>query len=104
MRTGRPKAVLTVSSEERTHLVAITRSRCDNEQRSVLFRTFKRSSVCGSPRMALRSVKRVFNLPFTSRGAFSYGQSPWRSRCISCDLKLKSYTKWQPPSSYPKWK
>src|SRR5260370_25048089 len=27
MRTGRPKAVLTMSSDERTHLLAITRSR-----------------------------------------------------------------------------
>jgi putative transposase len=27
MRTGRPKAVLTMSSEERAHLLAITRSR-----------------------------------------------------------------------------
>jgi len=26
MRTGRPKAVLTMSSEERAHLLAITRS------------------------------------------------------------------------------
>ena len=27
MRTGRPKAILTMSSDERTHLSAITRSR-----------------------------------------------------------------------------
>src|SRR4051812_50076493 len=27
MRTGRPKAMLTISSDERTHLLAITRSR-----------------------------------------------------------------------------
>jgi hypothetical protein len=27
MRTGRPKATLTISSEERSHLLAITRSR-----------------------------------------------------------------------------
>ena len=27
MRTGRPKAILTMSSDERTHLLALTRSR-----------------------------------------------------------------------------
>jgi putative transposase len=27
MRTGRPKALLTISSDERAHLLAITRSR-----------------------------------------------------------------------------